>query len=140
MANSLLTAYGTPTEYLTTDLNALAVGGVFLGAEIDNSTNRYLFLKTEIQLASANLSGQTSPGVELRLVESLDGTNYEDHDDKCYALTIPVANTNAAHRKTSGIIHIPPGKFKLAVVNSTGVIFAATGNVLDYITFTPTDT
>lgn len=131
------TAYGTPTSYLTTELNSLANAGAVLGGAIDNSTNRHLYCKVEAVLASVDLSAQVNPAVRIRLVESLDGTNYEDHDAQCYAITVPVAATSAAHRKISGVIQIPPGKFKLALVNNTGAAFAASGNNMSYATFTP---
>jgi hypothetical protein len=135
-----LTAFGTPTNYLSTGLDSLATAGpgVALGAAINNTTNRHIYMKVLISLASADLSAQPSPGVGIRLVESLDGgTVYEDNIDGTYALSIPVAATSAAHVGISGTIYIPPGYFKLAVVNNTGVNFAASGNTLDYVTFTP---
>ncbi len=137
MAEIKNTAYGNPTSYLTTELDALAIDGVVLGAAIDNGTNRHFWCKVEVSLSSADLSAQVSPGVVFRLIESLGGTLYEDNDDKAYAITIPVAATSAAHLKVSGRIQIPPGNFKLALVNKTGVIFDATDNVLTYVTFTP---
>lgn len=137
MTEFIHTAYGTPTSYLTTELNSLADDAAYLGAEIDNSSNRDMMCRVEIYLASVDLSAQTSPGVRIRIVESLDGTNYEDHDDKCNSIMIPVAETNAAHRKVSGVIGIPPGKFKFAVVNETGAAFASSGNTCKYATFTP---
>ena len=71
----------TETDYLTTDLNTLANDGVFLGAAINNSTNRDMMLKVQIQLASVDLSAQTAPAVQIRLIESIDGgTVYEDND------------------------------------------------------------
>ncbi|MBW2632256.1 MAG: hypothetical protein JRC90_10980 [Deltaproteobacteria bacterium] len=59
------------TDYETTDLDALADDGVILGAAINNSSNRDMMLKVQIQLASVDLSAQTSPGVIIRLIESL---------------------------------------------------------------------
>ena len=127
----------SPTTYLTTDLNSLANAGNFLGVAVNNSANRDQFLKVEILLASVDLSAQTSPGVEIRLIESIDGgTLYEDNDAQAYAITLPVAATSAAHRR-SGDLVIPPGYFKLGVVNKTGVAFAATGNILRYAPYTP---
>ena len=137
MSEAIFTAYGTPVTYLDTDLNSLGIGAAFLGAEIDNSTARHMLLKAEITLAQVDLTGPDSPAIVIRLVECLDGTNYEDHDDKCYAITIPVADTSAAYKKVSGDIYIPPGKFKLAVVNETGAAFAGTTNILKYVIFTP---
>lgn len=133
-----LTAFGTPTSYLTTDLNSLANDGVFLGAAINNTSNRHMFCKVSVSLASVDLSAQTSPSVVIRLLESIDGgTTYDDNDDQSYGITVPVAATSAAHYKVSGDIAIPPGYFKLAVVNKTGAAFASSGNVVTYVTYTP---
>lgn len=127
----------TETDYLTTDLNALANDGSFLGAAINNITNRDMMLKVQIQLASVDLSAQTGPAVRVRLIESIDGgTVYEDDDSTAYSITLPVAATSAAHVRI-GDLMIPPGYFKLAVVNNTGAAFAATGNVLSYAPYTP---
>jgi len=125
------------TDYETTDLDALADDGVILGAAINNSSNRDMMLKVQIQLASVDLSAQTSPGVIIRLIESLDGgTVYEDNDDQAYGISLPVAETSAAHVRI-GDLYIPPGYFKLAIVNKTGAAFAATGNVFSYAPYTP---
>ena len=127
----------TETDYLTADLNTLADDGVVLGAAINNSTNRDMMLKIQIQLASVDLSAQTGPAVRIRLIESIDGgTVYEDNDSTAYSITLPVAATSAAHVRV-GDLYIPPGYFKLAVVNETGAAFAATGNVLSYAPYTP---
>ena len=127
----------TETDYLTTDLNSLANAGVVLGAAINNSSNRDMMLKIQIQLASVDLSAQTGPAVRIRLIESIDGgTVYEDNDSTAYSITLPVAATSAAHVRI-GDLMIPPGYFKLAVVNETGAAFAASGNVLSYAPYTP---
>lgn len=127
----------TETDYLTTELNSLADDGVVLGAAINNSSNRDMMLKVQIQLASVDLSAQTSPGVVIRLIESIDGgTVYEDNDDMAYGFTLGIAETNAAHVRV-GDLYIPPGYFKLAVVNNTGAAFASSGNVLSYAAYTP---
>lgn len=127
------------TDYLTTELNALdgdAVGRV-LGAAINNSSNRDMMLKVQIQLASVDLGAQTSPGVGINLIESIDGgTVYEDNDDTAYGITLPVEASNQAHVRI-GDLWIPPGYFKLELTNNTGVDFAATGNVLSYAPYTP---
>ena len=127
----------TETDYLTTELNALADDGVVLGAAINNSSNRDMMLKVQIQLPSIDLSAQASPGVIIRLLESIDGgTVYEDNDDTAYGITLPIATTSAAHIRV-GDLYIPPGHFKLAIVNETGAAFAATTNILSYATYTP---
>jgi len=124
------------TDYLTTELNALADDGVVLGAAINNSSNRDMMLKVQIQLPSVDLSAETSSGVIIRLLESIDGgTVYEDNDDTAYGITLPIDTTSAAHIRI-GDLYIPPGYFKLAVVNETGAAFAGTLNVLSYAAYT----
>ena len=127
------------TDYLTTELNALADDGVVLGAAIDNSTARDMMLKVQIQLASIDLSSQASPGVEIRLIESIDGgTVYEDNDETAYGITLPVTPGSGAQAHVRmGDLWIPPGLFKLAVVNKTGAAFAGTVNILSYAPYTP---
>ena len=126
----------TETDLLTTELNSLANDGAVLSAEINNSSTRDVMLKVQAQLASVDLSAQTGPGVIIRLIESIDGgTVYEDNDDTSYGITLPVEASNQAHVRI-GDLYIPPGYFKLEVVNKTGVAFASSGNVLSYAPYT----
>lgn len=137
MVTQFINSALSKTDYLTTELDALADDGTILGTAINNSSNRDMFMKVQIELASVDLSAQTSPGVIIRFVESIDGgTTYEDNDDQAYGITLPIAATSAAHKRI-GDLMIPPGYFKLAVVNETGAAFAATGNTLSYATYTP---
>ena len=124
------------TDYLTTELNALADDDVVLGAAINNSSNRDMMLKVQIQLSTVDLSSSVSPGVEIRLIESIDGgTVYEDNDDTAYGITLPIEDSSQAHVRI-GDLWIPPGYFKLEVVNKTGAAFGATVNVLSYAPYT----
>lgn len=125
------------TDYLTTELNSLAGDGAVLGAAINNSSNRDMMLKVQIQLASVDLSAQTNPSVIIRLIESIDGgTVYEDNDVTSYGITLPVEESSQAHVRI-GDLYIPPGYFKLEVVNKTGAAFASSANVLSYAPYTP---
>ena len=136
MTKSINSEFGTPTTYLSTELNAKADDSVVLGGEIDNSTNRYLYMDIEAYLASVDLSGEVDPHLQVRLIASIDGTEYEDNDDKAWAITLPISPTNAAHRRI-GTLRIPPCKFKLAIVNKTEATLAATLNTIKYVTYTP---
>ena len=134
-------AYGTLTTYLSGDLDSLANDGTFLGDEIDNTTNRHKFLRMMIDLAAVDLSAETGPSVKIRFIEAIDGgTTYEDDDDTAWAITLPleIGTGSQAHRR-AGIIEIPPGHFKMMVVNKTGAAFAASGNTLKYRTYTEED-
>lgn len=137
------------TSYLTTTLNSLANDTLDLGAEINNETNLALYVDLELTLASLDLSAQTNPSVEVYLIESVDGgTDFETVTDG--------SSTDATHppsdkllctfglREGSGaeaklaiksMLLIPPGRFKLAMINRTGVAFASSGNVLAYRTY-----
>lgn len=134
-------AYGTLQTYLSTDLNSLANDGTYLGAEIDNTTNRHKYMRLMINLAAVDLSSETSPAVRIRFIESIDGgTTYEDDDDTAWAITLPLEKgTGSQAHYRAGVIEIPPGHFKLMVVNETGAAFAATGNTLKYVTYTEED-
>lgn len=137
------------TSYLTTTLNSLANNALDLGAEINNESNLCTFIDLELTLASLDLSSQASPAVVIYLIESVDGgtdfdtaSDAETVDDNMPAMDKICAQLglrpySAAEAKTAvkSIIPIPPGRFKLALRNKTGVAFAASGNVLAYRTY-----
>ena len=139
-------AYG---NYLTNELNALAIDKIKVGAVINNESNLCTFLDLELTLASLDLSGQSAPSVDVYMIESIDGgTDFDTVTDEATAedLMPPVDKicTKMGLRKGTGaeaklvtktIIPIPPGRFKLAPRNKTGVAFGATGNILAYRTY-----
>lgn len=137
MAEATWSTPSSATEAIATaSLNSLANATAVTGAAIDNSSSKKLYMQLHLYLASANLSASTNPGIEIYLLVSQDGTNYDDDDTVgTYALTIPVAATSATHRKVSGLIQIPPTKFKVKLLNQTGQAFAASGNTLYMTTF-----
>ena len=126
----------TITTYLDTGLNELADDGVVLGAAIDNSGNRLMMIDVEIYLATVDLTATANEGVQIRMVQSLDETNYEDDGVTAYGITLPIESTSAAHRRI-GTMYAPAGFFKLSVVNKTGAAFGATTNTLKYALYTP---
>ena len=137
------------TSYLTTTLNALADGALDLGAEINNETNLVMYMDLELTLASLNLSAQASPAVTVYMLESVDGgTDFDTVSDAETAdANMPASDKiiasmglrpfSGAEAKTAikSIIPIPPGRWKLALRNRTGVAFGASGNVLAYRTY-----
>ena len=138
------------TSYLTTTLNSLANNAIDLGITIiNNETNLCTFMDLELTLASLDLSSQANPAIDIYMIESVDGgtdfdtaSDAETVDDNMPAMDKICARLglrpySGAEAKTAvkSIIPIPPGRFKLALRNKTGVAFAASGNVLAYRTY-----
>lgn len=82
---------------------------------IDNTTTRYRYLAVEVvwSYATAPTANKT---VELRITESLDGTNFED-TTRVIAAWSPSADTSTHRRKLLGFFELLADKFKLAVKN-----------------------
>lgn len=125
---------------LTTELNSLANGSVSaLSSEIDNSTNKYLFMDLELYLAS--LTPTTGGYVSVYVVPSEDGTNYPsfdtgaspgDYNGNYFVTSFSTKAATAAQRMVRREILVPPGKWKIAVQNSCGAALAASGNTLSW--------
>lgn len=137
------------TSYLAAELNALADGKIRVGTTINNESNLCTYLDIELMLASLDLSGESAPSVDIYLIESIDGGSDFDTatDDTTTEALMPPVNkiiTRMGLRKGSGaevkvaiatMIPIPPGQWKLAPRNKTGIAFGATGNVFSYRTY-----
>ena len=152
MATSYL--WSTPPALATTGntLNSLATLTTDLGSVIDNSTARKTHMNLELFLDSYDASGQTNPALEVYLLASADGTNYQSGEDaKNTADEYPSADTllctigfqveTAAqdHRAVKAGLVIPPLKFKLLVINKCTTSFPASGCSLKYHTYNWTD-
>lgn len=136
------TAWSSLITYATTTLNGLVNGAIDISStKLDNTTNEHRHLAAELVLASVDLSSQTGLTVELYLVPSVDGTNYCDDGTDASTIDLPpgsahigtfyIQKTNAAHR--SAIVCkecLQALKYTLVLKNSTGVNFAASGNIL----------
>ena len=137
------------TSYLTTELNACANNKIVLGGAIDNESNLCTFLDLELYLASLDVSGQANPSIDIYLLESIDGgTHFDTGEDGVTAdVDMPAQDkiiTKMGMRKNTGaevkhliktMIPIPPGRWKLALRNKTGIAFAGTLNTLYYRTY-----
>jgi len=145
-ANRQFEQLDTLTGYLAATLNSLAVDTSDLGATIDNSgANPDMFMDLELYLASFDISGQTNSSIDIYFIYALDGTNYTDGADgvstdalhppaQNLAVSIAVRQGSGAETKRAVVmgIMIPRCKFKMYVVNETGVQLAAANNTLKY--------
>lgn len=137
-------------SYLTTELNSLANDAIEAGgAAINNSSNLATHMDIELTIASLDLSAQTSPCIDVYLIESVDGgTDYDNVTDAVTAeasmpptdkicTRIGLRPFTEAEVKTAikSMIPIPPGHFKLCPRNKTGVALPASGNILSYRTY-----
>ena len=153
MANNPIkwsTAVVSLASYLSAALNSLGSNVIDAsGAAIDNTSNLATHMDLELTIASLDLSGQSSPSVDIYLLESVDGgTDYDNVTDAVDAdAAMPPADKictklglrpfTEAEVKTAvkSMIPIPPGHFKLCLRNKTGVALPASGNVLSYRTY-----
>lgn len=124
---------------LTTELNSLANGAFSaVGTAIDNTANKDQYAAMDIVLAS--LTPASGATLSLYLVQSADGTTYEDAPSATnpgshmLVATVLVTTGAAAKRIVSPWFYLPPGKFKLVLLNSTGVALGATLNTVTVYT------
>ena len=135
---------GTLTTSNSTGLNSLVDNDGNLSGTIDNTSSLNDTMDLELVLGSLDLSAQDAPAVWVYLIPSADGTNFDDSDETttealkppisqvCASMTVRPGSGSEAKRRTVLEIPIQPRKFKLLLVNRTGVTFASSGNTLKY--------
>ena len=149
MGNATYNQTPTLTDLMTTDLNSLANNTTNVGAVIlDNTSNRYFYATFELYLATANLSAETNPAVELYLVPSGDGTNYADTGSDASTTDYPspvylvgifgLQETSAVHRAVIERAVLSPLKYTPVVINKSGQPFNPAGSTLKVGTYTDT--
>lgn len=135
MANAILwqAAPNSRGTVLTTELNALGNAAYSaVGTALDNTSNNDQYGALDIVLASLNPTAGAY--LQLFLVQSIDGTTYEDPPattNPGYQMSvalISVTTGSAAKRLMTPWFRIPPGKFKFVLLNGTGVALGATLN------------
>lgn len=124
---------------LTTELNALANGAFSaVGSALDNTANSDQYGALDIVLSSLNPTAGAY--LNLYLVQSLDGTTYEDAPSATNPGThmlvanVLVTTGSAAKRIMTPWFYIPPGKFKFVLLNATNVALGATTNTVTLYT------
>lgn len=135
MANLLkwAAAWTSRGTVLTTELNALANGAYSaVGTAYDNTSNLNQTGYVEVNLAS--LTPTAGAYLQLFMVQSLDGTNYEDAPSAtnpgygAQNVAASLATGAATKRVSLGPFVIPPGKMKFVLLNKSNVALAATTN------------
>lgn len=129
---------GSEASVLTTVLNSLANGAGVLTSPIDNDADLAYYLDIEVYVAGFGASiNKGTQYVQVYLLPTLDGTNYPDTDSNVPQASYYVggclkgtANGSGAVRDVISGIPLPPRDFKIAVVNSSGQAWAASGNVV----------
>jgi len=104
----------------------------YTGSEIDNTSSRYPYMVVEVVwiYSSTPTANKT---VELRILESVDGTNYED-TSRVIAAWSPPADTGVTHRRVLlTAFPLLADKFKLAIKNvDTGQTITVTVRAWGY--------
>lgn len=141
MANAILwqTSWTSRGTVLTTELNSLGDNAYSaVGSPVDNTSNLDQYGAVEVNLASLNPT--TGAFLTLFLVQSVDGTNYEDAPSSTQPgyhqqiAVLPLATGSATKRVSSPIFKIPPGKFKFVLRNDANVALGSSGNTVTLYT------
>lgn len=132
-----LSAYNT-ADALGSACNALANGAVAVSGVIDNTPATlghaaYEFGDIELVMSAAITSGSGSPYVQAVALRCLDGTNYDQagvSNNQIFPVTGSVPEPVFPSGSISVIyikrVPLPATLFKIAILNETGVAFAAT--------------
>ena len=113
-----------------------------LSDEIDNSTNKYMFVDLRFVIASAAFITPADCGMEVFLIPTVDGTNYptwtgntttdQVHNSAFLVGYVPWTGTTAAQASVLLVIPLPNGKYKWAARNRGNVSLAAASNVINW--------
>jgi len=138
MANAILwqAAALSRGTVLTTGLNALAAAATSaVDTEIDNSTNLDRFGWFEIGHGTKTEAAHAGDTVEIRMMRSYDGTNYEAGLGLLVAVVaIDVLTADALHIYMSNMFVLPPCKVKFTLKNAGAHAMLDTTNYVELFT------
>lgn len=139
---SAITGWATPgtyTDLLTSGLDSLASGsGSALGTEFNNASGLYVFGDFVL---SCTLGGAPTANtvVDLYLIPATDGSNYNEGSSTVrppnfYVGSFLMTGATTVLLTITGV-PLPPCKFKLTVLNSTGQSMGASGNKVSILPY-----
>lgn len=141
--------WGTPgswTELTITGTQSLASLAdeefTGLGAEIDNTVNRYHLGDFELSVGSLAVSGADAQ-INLYLVPAGEGDNYtanwvgnvtsdQQQNEQYFVTAFVMRDETTAQEAIARGVELPNGKFRWAVRNRANVAFPASGNKMRY--------
>lgn len=128
--------YGTIATVLSTELNSLANNAYSAASAAQGSDTGAAAIYADFELVIASFTPGTNPVVELYLLRSVDGTNYEDGggsvvpSQDAYVGAFQIASGTGAKRAVLRDVALPPGLWKAVIKNVTGAALPASGNTL----------
>lgn len=136
MASTTHKAYTAAiASILTTELNSIANAAISAGsAAVDNTSALDLYCDLTFTIATQGGARSAGATVSVLMVQALDGTNYDDVQVTCGQLVavFPLDAAVTARQVSVRDVPVPPGLYKLFVLNGTGQAFAASGNILEH--------
>lgn len=130
---------GSQATALDTGLNSLANNGLAVSAAFNNTVGQagdgYNWCDLEL-VVTYGVAPTANTGVSVWLLQSQDGTNYEDGDAsvtpaRAPDAVFPLRSVTTAQRIVVGRVPLPPGLIKVLTKNDgTGQAMAASGNTV----------
>ncbi len=138
MATSLKLETASLVTVLDTALNSLANGSKALGIEYDNSSNLWPWAALFISDTTFGSNPTAGNLLNLYMLKAPDGTNYTDDQSVSndYMGGIPLRAVTTQQRLQLcpafqlGFFALPPCKFKISLLNNSGVAFPASGSTV----------
>lgn len=129
--------YETITSLMTTELNSLTNNSRAIGSAAGADGTAANLLGDFELVVTYGTNPTVDTTIDLYLVRSADGTNYEDGDAsirpaaECFVGSFQVRAVTTAQRMVVRDVPMPPGLYKPVIHNNgTGQTFAASGNTL----------
>lgn len=140
----VLTAENTISTVMSSDLDSLADGAVAVASTAssnDAAAERQLFGEFEVYIDTQGGARDGSAEIILAILPEVDDSNYPNSTysrviDNYVVKTWTLDAAATAWRGTCYDIKLPPGDFKVAIVNDTGQALAASANTVKMRTYT----